>query len=52
MADLPALVGALRGAVAGRPFFLTIEGLDNRADVADQTERLAPSLALLRDLIA
>lgn len=52
VADLPALVGALRGAVAGRPFFLTIEGLDNRADVADQTERLAPSLALLRDLIA
>lgn len=52
VADLPALVGALRPIVAERPFFLTIEGLDNRADVADQSERLAPSLALLRELIA
>ena len=51
VADLPALVDALCRIVGERTFFLTIEGLDNHADVADQTERLAPSLALLRELI-
>jgi sugar phosphate isomerase/epimerase len=52
VADLPALVGALTRGVAGREFFLTVEGLDNRADVDDQRERLAPSLDLLRRLIS
>jgi sugar phosphate isomerase/epimerase len=52
VADLPALVGSLRRGVGERIFFLTIEGLDNRADVADQRERLDPSLAHLRELAA
>ena len=51
VADLPALVGALAESVGGREYFLTIEGLDNRAGIADQRERLEPSLALLRRLI-
>lgn len=51
VADLPRLVGALRTA-AGAPYHLSIEGLDNRAGVADQRERLASSLRLLRSLAA
>jgi len=51
VADLPALVAALREGVGGREYFLTVEGLDNHADVADQHERLEPALGLLRDLI-
>ena len=50
VADLPRLLAALRRGVGERSFFLTVEGLDNRADVADQRERLAPSLARLREL--
>ena len=42
---------ALRRGIDGREFYLTIEGLDNRADVDDQRERLAPSLDLLRRLV-
>jgi sugar phosphate isomerase/epimerase len=52
VADLPGLLEALRRGVGERSFFLTVEGLDNRADVADQRERLAPSLARLRELAA
>ena len=52
VADLPSLVDTLRRGVGERIFFLTIEGLDNRADVADQRERLDPSLARLRELAA
>jgi sugar phosphate isomerase/epimerase len=52
VADLPALLEALRRGVGERTFFLTVEGLDNRADVADQRGRLAPSLARLRELVA
>jgi sugar phosphate isomerase/epimerase len=52
VADLPGLLEALRRGVGTRTFHLTVEGLDNRADVADQRERLAPSLALLRTLLA
>jgi len=52
VADLPALMAALRRGVGARDLWLTIEGLDNRAGVADQAKRLAPSLALLRDLAA
>jgi sugar phosphate isomerase/epimerase len=51
VADLAALIAALRRGLDGREFFLTIEGLDNRADVDDQRERLGPSLALLRRLV-
>ena len=50
VADLPKLLTALRKGIGERVFFLTVEGLDNRSDVADQRERLAPSLALLREL--
>lgn len=50
VADLPKLLAALRAGIGERVFFLTVEGLDNRFDVADQRERLAPSLALLREL--
>jgi sugar phosphate isomerase/epimerase len=52
VADLPALMAALRTGAGEHDVWLTIEGLDNRADVADQTARLGPSLALLRDLAA
>jgi sugar phosphate isomerase/epimerase len=50
VADLAALTAALRRGLEGRDFFLTVEGLDNRAGVNDQRERLAASLALLREL--
>jgi sugar phosphate isomerase/epimerase len=52
VADLTALVAALRRGVGERTFWLTVEGLDNRADVADQRERLGASLSLLRELVA
>jgi sugar phosphate isomerase/epimerase len=52
VADLPGLIAALRRGIGERPFHLTVEGLDNRAHVADQRERLAPSLALLGQLAA
>jgi sugar phosphate isomerase/epimerase len=50
-ADLPALLGALAdGLDPGRPYLLTIEGLDNRAEVDDQAARIAPALAHVRSL--
>ena len=52
VADLPLLIASLREGLDGREFFLSIEGLDNHADVDDQRERLAPALALLRGLAA
>jgi sugar phosphate isomerase/epimerase len=52
VAELPALVQALRRGLGEREFFLTVEGLDNRVEVADQRERLSASLALLRELVA
>lgn len=52
VADLAAFVAALRGGLGEREFWLTVEGLDNRADVADQRERLGASLSLLRELVA
>jgi sugar phosphate isomerase/epimerase len=51
VAPLAALVRALRAGVGKRPFFLTVEGLDNRAGVHDQVDRLRASLALLRALL-
>jgi sugar phosphate isomerase/epimerase len=50
VADLPLLIATLREELDGRDFHLSIEGLDNHADVEDQRERLAPALALLRSL--
>lgn len=52
VADLPLLVAALREGLGGRDFHLSVEGLDNRAEVDDQRDRLAPALALLRSLVA
>jgi sugar phosphate isomerase/epimerase len=52
VADLPGLLEALRGGLGDRRFHLTVEGLDNRADVPDQRERLGRSLTLLRSLLA
>jgi sugar phosphate isomerase/epimerase len=51
VADLALLMETLRDGLQGREFHLSIEGLDNRADVDDQRERLAPALALLRSLV-
>jgi sugar phosphate isomerase/epimerase len=50
-ADLPALLGVLRaGLDPARPYLLTLEGLDNRAEVDDQAARIAPALAYVRSL--
>ena len=43
---------ALVAAADGSELCLTVEGLDNRVDIDDQRARLAPSLALLRSLVA
>jgi sugar phosphate isomerase/epimerase len=51
VADLAGLTAALLKGVGDRPFFLTVEGLDNHADRADQRERLAASLRVLRGLV-
>jgi sugar phosphate isomerase/epimerase len=51
VADLRGLVRALLAGLPEREYHLTIEGLDNTADVDDQRQRLAPALDLLRQLI-
>ena len=51
VAPLEELVTALRHGVGDREFALSVEGLDNRAGVEDQVERLRPSLELLRTLL-
>jgi sugar phosphate isomerase/epimerase len=51
VAPLAELVLALRRGVGDRDFSLSVEGLDNRAGVHDQVERLRQSLALLRTLL-
>ena len=51
VADLAALTAALARGLGGREFFLTVEGLDNRADVADQRERLDRSFRALREML-
>ena len=52
VAPIPALVAKLEQAVGSRPYDLVIEGLDSRADVDDQLERLRPALAFLRRLLS
>ena len=52
VAPLAALVSKLAHVVGDRPYDLSIEGLDSRADVDDQVERLRPALAHLRALLA
>jgi sugar phosphate isomerase/epimerase len=51
VADLPSLINALVAAQTAPAYHLSIEGLDNHPGVADQRERLASSLAVLRRLI-
>jgi sugar phosphate isomerase/epimerase len=51
VAPLAALVTKLAQVVGDRPYDLSIEGLDSRAEVDDQVERLAPALAYLRALL-
>jgi sugar phosphate isomerase/epimerase len=50
VADLPRLLGALLDASDGE-FLLGVEGLDNRAGVADQVDRLQASLNAVQMLI-
>lgn len=52
VADLPLLMATLQEGLGGRDFHLSVEGLDNYADVDDQRQRLAPALVLLRSLVA
>ncbi len=50
VADLRTLLGVLLGA-AGGEFLLSVEGLDNRAGVADQVGRLRASLDAIRHAV-
>ena len=50
VAPLTALVTKLVQVVGDRPYDLVIEGLDSRAEVDDQVERLRRALAHLREL--
>jgi sugar phosphate isomerase/epimerase len=50
VADLRTLLGVLLGA-AGDEFLLSVEGLDNRAGVADQVDRLRASLDAIRHAV-
>ncbi len=49
-APLGDLLEALARGLGQRDFWLSVEGLDNRVEFDDQRTRLAPSLALLREL--
>ena len=50
VADLQALLGVLLEAASGE-FLLSVEGLDNRAGVADQVDRLRASLEAIRHAV-
>jgi sugar phosphate isomerase/epimerase len=52
VADLNAIWAALGAGLGGRELPLAVEGLDNRADVRDQAERLQRSFEHLRQLTA
>jgi sugar phosphate isomerase/epimerase len=51
VADLPALIEGLKAGVSSSPYYLSVEGLDNYADRADQRDRLASSFELLSGLL-
>jgi sugar phosphate isomerase/epimerase len=51
VAPLPALVSKLGQVVGDRAYDLSIEGLDSRAEVDDQVERLAPAVAYVHALL-
>lgn len=48
VAPIEALLEALVAAAPASPYHLSIEGLDNRAGIADQQDRLRASLEVLR----
>lgn len=52
VAPLAALLTKLAQVVGDRPYDLSIEGLDSRAEVDDQVERLQPAMAYVRGLLA
>lgn len=52
VADLPALIGGLRAGIPDGPYYLSVEGLDNYPDRADQRGRLESSFELLRGLLS
>jgi len=52
VADLPELLGAIAAVGREEDYLLSIEGLDNRAGVADQAERLKGSFAVLGSILA
>jgi sugar phosphate isomerase/epimerase len=49
--DLPRLLAALGDGLGGSDLFVSVEGLDNRADLRDQLDRLTRSLILVRELM-
>jgi sugar phosphate isomerase/epimerase len=51
VAPVAALIGKLAATVGDRPYDLLIEGLDSRADVDDQHERLARAVPFVRRLL-
>ncbi|MFG2745135.1 sugar phosphate isomerase/epimerase family protein [Streptomyces chartreusis] len=51
VADLSALLDVIVMQPRDDAYYLSIEGLDNHGDVADQKERLSQSLSLLRQLL-
>lgn len=51
VAPIRALLDALGTTVGDRPYDLLVEGLDSRADVDDQHERLARAMPLLRAML-
>ena len=51
-APLQRLIDALTATVGDRPYDLLVEGLDSRADVDDQVERLAPAMETVRSMLA
>lgn len=51
VAPIPALIDKLAETVGDRPYDLLIEGLDSRAEVDDQMQRLAPAMEHLRGLL-
>jgi sugar phosphate isomerase/epimerase len=51
-ADLAAIWAALAAGLEGRELPIAVEGLDNRADVRDQAERLQRSFEHLHELTA
>jgi sugar phosphate isomerase/epimerase len=51
VAPVAALVTKLAHVVGDRPYDLLIEGLDSRADVDDQVDRLHAAMAYVRELL-